>query len=390
MLVLLAPGQGAQTPGFLSPWLELPGVDARLRWLSVAAGRDLVTAGTTADADAIRDTAVAQPLLVAAGLLAVGLVDDGDPVGACGAVAGHSVGEVTVASIAGAFAEEAALAFVRERAAGMADAAAAAETGMTAVLGGDPDEVLARAAAYGLEPANHNGAGQLVVAGACAALDAFAADPPERARLRPLEVAGAFHTSYMAPARARLEALAGGLTVDDPRIPVVSNADGALVRHGDDLLRRLVQQVAAPVRWDACLETLAAMGTTAVIELPPAGTLSAMVRRALPGVEVVSLRTPDDLAAASALVAAHRPVRQDLGPVWRMLVAPVAGTFLAEGLDVGSRLPARATVGAIVSQRTSTPVETAYDGVLVEWLAEDGDPVAPGQPLARMHPEPQA
>lgn len=388
MLALLAPGQGAQAPGFLAPWLDLPGVAARLRWLSTVAGVDLVAAGTTADAEAIRDTAVAQPLLVAAGLVAAPLLDD-DPAGGAGVVAGHSVGEVTVAAIAGALSEESALSFVRQRAGAMAAAAAAVQTGMTAVLGGDPQEVAAAAEAHGLQVANHNGAGQLVVGGRLDALEAFAEQPPAGARLRPLQVAGAFHTRYMEPARAALEALAPAVPARDPRRPLVSNADGALVRTGADLVRRLVAQVAAPVRWDACLATLRDMGVTAVVELPPAGTLSGLVRRALPGVEVVPLRTPDDLPAARAALAAHRTQPEPV-PAWRMLVAPVAGTFRAEPVDVGSRVAARSAVGAVVSQRTSTPVEAAADGVLVEWLAYDGDPVAPGQPLARLHPEPHA
>jgi [acyl-carrier-protein] S-malonyltransferase len=193
----------------------------------------------------------------------------------------------------------------------------------------------------------------------------------------------------MAAARRHLERLAGGVRVRDPRVPLVSNADGALVRTGEDLLGRLVHQVAAPVRWDACMETFGAMGVSAVVELPPGGTLTALIRKALPGVETVALRTPDDLDAARALIDAHR-VQPEPAPAWRMLVAPIAGTFRAHRLREGERVPALTSVGDVVSQRTSIPVQASASGVLVEWLASDGDPVSPGQPLARLHPEPHA
>lgn len=384
MLVLLAPGQGAQTPGLLGPWLDVDGVRSRLQWLSTAAGLDLVAAGTVADVDTIRDTRVAQPLLVAAGIVAADLLHEPDKPYA--AVAGHSVGEVTVAAVAGALSPESALGLVQHRARAMAEAAAVTPTGMTAVLGGHADEVVTAAVRHGLELANHNAAGQLVVGGTLDALERFAADPPPGARLRPLQVAGAFHTAHMAPARDRLTAIAAGIPVRDPVVPVVSNADGSLVRTGHDLLERIVHQVAAPVRWDACLQTLAAMGVTAVIELPPAGTLAAIARRALPGVEVVTLNTPDDLPAAQALLDAHRLPQAEPQPAWRLLVAPIAGTFRSGRVPTGTPVQRRTPLGEVVAQRSTTPVEAPDHGVLVEWLAEDGDPVAPGQPLARLHP----
>lgn len=293
MLVIVAPGQGAQTPGFLSPWLEIPGFRDRLSAWSEIAGLDLAGYGTTATADEIRDTAVAQPLLVAAALAAyetLGVTPD--------LVAGHSVGEFAAATIAGALTAEQSLILIRERAQAMAKAATATATGMTAVLGGV--DVLESIEKHGLTPANINGAGQIVAGGTLEQLDAFKADPPQRARLIPLSVAGAFHTSHMAPAVAQLRAAAAGMTPADPAVKLLSNADGALVESGADLLERLVAQVSRPVRWDLCMEAMAARGVTTMIELLPGGTLTGLAKRGLTGVRTVALKTPEDLGTARA------------------------------------------------------------------------------------------
>jgi [acyl-carrier-protein] S-malonyltransferase len=303
----VAPGQGAQTPGFLTPWLDLDGARDRLDWLGTVAGIDLVRHGTESDADTIRDTAVAQPLLVAAGLVALPAVlpDRAQAAPAVAAFAGHSVGEITAAAAVGVLDPEAAMVFVRERGNAMAAAAATTPTGMTAVLGGDRDEVLAAIAAAGLTPANDNGAGQIVAAGTLEQLAAFAAAPPERARLRPLQVAGAFHTEHMAPAVETLARHARSITRRRPVAALLSNRDGAAVADGDEVLARLVSQVRSPVRWDLVMATLADLGVTGVLELPPAGTLTGLVKRAIPGVQTVALKTPDDLAAAAELVRQH-------------------------------------------------------------------------------------
>ncbi|MCT9931152.1 ACP S-malonyltransferase [Planotetraspora sp. A-T 1434] len=293
MLVIVAPGQGAQTPGFLSPWLEIPEFRDRISAWSEIAGLDLIAYGTTADADEIRDTAVAQPLLVAAALASfevLGLTPD--------LVAGHSVGELAAAAIAGVMSTEQALALVRERGKAMAKAAAVTETGMLAVLGGAEDEVLAAVDKHGLTPANNNGAGQIVAGGTLERLDAFKADPPAKARLIPLSVAGAFHTAHMAPAVDHLRQAAAEITPGDPAVRLLSNADGAVVATGAEFLERLINQVANPVRWDACMATMAAEGVTAMIELLPGGTLTGLARRGLPGVKTVALKTPDNLDAA--------------------------------------------------------------------------------------------
>ncbi|HEX5569297.1 MAG TPA: ACP S-malonyltransferase [Streptomyces sp.] len=311
MLVLVAPGQGAQAPGFLTPWLELSGVADRLRQWSATIDLDLVHYGTEADAEQIRDTAVAQPLLVAAGLVcAQALLGGAEGVpqpaeGALGAVAGHSVGELTAAAVGGVLTAETALALVRTRGRAMAEAAAATPTGMSAVLGGDPEVVTAHLEKLGLTPANINGAGQIVAAGTAEQLATLAEDRPEGARVRPLAVAGAFHTHHMAPAVAAMEAAVDGIEPGDPRIRYVSNRDGQVLTDGQEVVRRLVQQVSSPVRWDLCMETFQKLGVTALIELCPGGTLTGLAKRALPGVRTLALKTPDHLDAARELIAEH-------------------------------------------------------------------------------------
>ncbi|MFE2299144.1 ACP S-malonyltransferase [Streptomyces sp. NPDC059445] len=302
MLVLVAPGQGAQTPGFLTPWLDLPGAAERLAAWSDAIGLDLAHYGTQADADAIRDTAVAQPLLVAAGLLSAAALGDVTP----GAVAGHSVGEITAAAFAGVLDDTAALDLVRKRGLAMADAAAITQTGMSALLGGDPDTTVAHLEKLGLTPANVNGAGQIVAAGTLEQLAALEADKPEGVRrVVALKVAGAFHTHHMAPAVDALAKAAEELTPGDPRVTYVSNRDGQAVASGAEVLSRLVGQVANPVRWDLCMETFRELGATALIEVCPGGTLTGLAKRALPGVTTLALKTPDDLDAARELIAEH-------------------------------------------------------------------------------------
>jgi [acyl-carrier-protein] S-malonyltransferase len=306
VLVIVAPGQGAQKPGFLQPWLELPGFADRLTWWSAVAGLDLVRYGTTADEEEIRDTAVAQPLLVAAGLAVAAEMAVTPDV-----VVGHSVGELAAAALAGVLSAETALVFVRERGRAMAGAAAVTETGMTAVLGGQPDDVLAALAKHDLTPANINGAGQVVAAGTLPQLASFADDPPAGARLRSLQVAGAFHTEHMLPAVDALRRVMPGMPVADPRTRLLSNADGAVVTSGTEYVAHLVDQVSQPVRWDACMTTMAELGVTALIELPPAGTLVGLAKRALPGVERVALKTPDDLEPARELIRAHSGQAQE-------------------------------------------------------------------------------
>jgi len=302
VLVLVAPGQGAQTPGFLTPWLDLPGVEARLRALSAAVDLDLVHYGTKADADEIRDTSVAQPLLVAAGLVSATALGEVSP----GAVAGHSVGEITAAVLAGVLDDTAALTLVRKRGLAMAEAAAITETGMAALLGGDPDTTVAHLKKLGLTPANVNGAGQIVAAGTLEQLAALEADKPEGVRrVVALKVAGAFHTEHMGPAVDALAEAARELTPADPKLTYISNKDGKAVATGAEVLDRLVGQVANPVRWDLCMETFQELGVTALLEVCPGGTLTGLAKRALPGVKTLALKTPDDLDAARELIAEH-------------------------------------------------------------------------------------
>ena len=302
MIVVVAPGQGSQTPGFLEPWLAEERFRAQLEGISDAVGIDLVAHGTTSDADTIRDTAVAQPLIVAAGLLTLSaLFADGRRDKVAG-VAGHSVGEVTAAAAAGIVSETDAVSFVRERGNAMAAAAAQVATGMSAVLGGDEAELLARLAELELYPANFNGGGQIVVAGALDALEALKANPVAGTRVIPLQVAGAFHTRYMEPAVQHLTEFAAGLEANDPTLTIWTNKGGVPVESGRHFVDLLVGQVSSPVRWDLTMDAFAAAGVTGLIELAPAGALVGLAKRGLKGVPTVAVKTPDDLAAAFALI----------------------------------------------------------------------------------------
>ncbi len=306
MIVVVAPGQGSQTPGFLEPWLDEPAYRNHLQALSDAAGLDLVAHGTVSDADTIRDTSIAQPLIVAAGLLTLGALFDADRhtderIDVRG-IAGHSVGEITAAAGAGILDESDAMVLVRERGKAMAAAAAETPTGMSAVLGADETELRARLDELGLEAANYNGGGQIVVAGALDALEKLKQEPPGGARVIPLQVAGAFHTSYMASAVDRLREVAASVAVADPRLEIWTNRDGSAVGSGARFIELLVGQVSSPVRWDKCMESFAAEGVTGIIELAPAGALVGMAKRALKGVPTVALKTPEDLSAALELI----------------------------------------------------------------------------------------
>ncbi|KAA9111597.1 ACP S-malonyltransferase [Microbacterium rhizomatis] len=299
MIIAVFPGQGSQTPGFLAPWLELPGARARVEAFSEWAEVDLIAAGTTWDADAIRDTNVAQPLIVAASILSWNALPNRD---GFGGVAGHSVGEFAAAAASGILSDEDALRLVGIRGRAMAQAAAAEATGMSAVIGGDEASVVSRLEELDLTPANYNGGGQIVAAGSLDALQALAADPPKGTRVIALQVAGAFHTRYMAPAVEVLRAAAADVTVADPRVTVWSNRDGAVVGSGAAFRDALVSQVASPVRWDLSMSSFAEAGVSGIIELAPAGTLVGLAKRALRGIPSVAVKTPDDLAAATALL----------------------------------------------------------------------------------------
>jgi len=303
-VVVVAPGQGSQTPGFLEPWLADPSIAEHLGALADAAGVDLRAHGTVSDADTIRDTAVAQPLIVAASLLAFRAVV-GERHGMLAGVAGHSVGELAAAAAAGILSESDAMVLVRERGQAMAAAAAQVATGMSAVVGGDEGELLTRLDEFGLSPANYNGGGQLVVAGELPALAALAADPPAGARVIPLQVAGAFHTRYMQPAVDHLRSVADGLPVADPVTTIWTNRDGSAVTSGAAFVDLLVGQVANPVRWDLCMAAFEKAGVTGLVELAPAGALVGLAKRGLKGLPTVAVKTPDDIPAAIALIESN-------------------------------------------------------------------------------------
>ncbi|MDQ4212664.1 ACP S-malonyltransferase [Microbacterium capsulatum] len=301
MIVLACPGQGSQTPGFLSPWLELEGVAEDLAAYSEAAEVDLVLHGTESDADTIRDTRIAQPLIVAASLVAAKVLHERAGRQADG-IAGHSVGELAALVGADVVSDLDAMRLVGIRGRAMADAAAQTPTGMSAVLGGDEEEVLARLAELELTPANYNGGGQIVAAGALPALAELAETPVKGSRVMPLKVAGAFHTSYMAPAVQTLRAAVDGVAAADPTVTLWTNRDGSVVTSGATALDYLVAQVSSPVRWDLCMASFAENGITGLIELTPAGALTGLAKRGLRGTPAVAVKTPEDLEAAVALL----------------------------------------------------------------------------------------
>jgi len=302
MLALIAPGQGSQTPGMLNSWIEDPTSKNLLTKWSADIDLDLVRLGTTAEADEIKDTANAQPLIVAASLLAAHSLG----IKMFSVVSGHSVGELAAAALSGAISESDALRLVRTRGIEMAKAAETTPAGMSAVLGGDRIEVLAAIKSLSLVAANDNGAGQIVAAGDLAALATLAENPPAGARVRALAVAGAFHTSYMSSAVAPLADLAASISLHPPLVPFISNKDGALVRSGGEIVARIVDQIVNPVRWDLCMQTLKTMGITGVIELPPAGTLVGLLKRAVPEIESFALKSALDLDAAREFAGRHQ------------------------------------------------------------------------------------
>jgi [acyl-carrier-protein] S-malonyltransferase len=392
MLALVAPGQGAQTPGFLNPWLELPRAKDLLTWWSAVAGVDLLHLGTAADSEEIKATENAQPLLLSAGLLgALSLFPHpSDAFGKVGVVAGHSVGEFTAAAGARAITAESAMVLVRERGLAMAEASAQVESGMSALLGGERELVLKAIAEHHLIAANENGAGQIVAAGLLENLRALEANPPEGARVRPLAVAGAFHTSYMESAQARLAQLARSVSVRDPRTRVLSNADGAVIHSGREILDRMITQISRPVRWDLCMESMSQLGVTAVIEVPPAGTLVGLIKRALPGVETLALKTPEDIPAAMDIIARHGFASElSDNPTWRMIVAPFSGKFSQTDVHIGDEVDSGRVIGKVSNRQESVDLLSDHGGIVIEFMVEDGDPVAPGQPIARLHPHGQ-
>jgi [acyl-carrier-protein] S-malonyltransferase len=299
MLVILAPGQGSQKPGFMSSWLELPVFRAKLEEFSDAISLDLIKHGTLSDEETIRDTAIAQPLIVSSSIATAALLDTTNLSG----VAGHSVGEVSAAAIANVLTDTQAMQLVNVRAKAMAHAAAASEaTSMAAVLGGDVETVIARLSELGLSAANYNGAGQIVAAGSKAGIDKLVAEGPQGSKVIPLSVAGAFHTSYMLPAVSELETFTCSLDITNPGINLWSNQNGQLVKDGEEFISLLVGQVANSVRWDLCMESMVQAGVTSVIEVSPAGTLAGLAKRGMPGLEIVALKEPKDLEAAQDLL----------------------------------------------------------------------------------------
>lgn len=308
MIVVVCPGQGSQTPGFLAPWLEIPEFKSSIQLMQNASGIDLVSHGTISDADTIRDTGVAQPLIVAAGVATMQTLLQGKSAHEAGiaGVSGHSVGEITAAVVSGVFDAETGIKFVNERGQAMAKAAALEPTSMAAILGGNQSEVEAKLAELELEPANYNGSGQIVAAGSVAAINELQANPLAGTRVIPLQVAGAFHTRFMKPAVETLRAYSQTVAIQDPTVKLWSNNGGREVSSGSEFVELLVNQVSSPVRWDLCMAAMVEAGVTALIELAPAGTLVGLAKRAMPGIETLAVKTPENLEAALSLINNHR------------------------------------------------------------------------------------
>lgn len=304
MLVIVCPGQGSQTPGFLTPWLELPAFAEVIDIAATSSGLDLATYGTISDAETIKDTAVAQPLIVSASLASFAVLEAGGLTGVAG-VAGHSVGELAAASIARVFDTPTAMEFVAKRGTEMAKAAALAKSSMAAVLGGEQNEVVSYLQARGLTPANYNGSGQIVAAGDLEAITALSAEPLAGTRVIPLAVAGAFHTSFMEPAVDELANYAAGLSIQDPTMKLWTNKDGSVISSGVEYRDLLVKQVSNPVRWDLCMTAMVDSGVTGILELSPAGTLTGLAKRGMPGVETFALKSPDQIDSAIEFAKNH-------------------------------------------------------------------------------------
>lgn len=303
MIVIVCPGQGSQTPGFLSPWLELPAFKSAIESMQAASGVDLLKHGTESDADTIRDTSIAQPLIVASGVATLAaLAEAGADLTKVAGFAGHSVGEITAAIGAGVFTPEDGIKFVNKRGTEMAKAAALEPTSMAAVLGGEQSVVESRLAELDLQPANYNGGGQIVAAGSVDAIAALQSEGPAGARVIPLQVAGAFHTRYMKPAVDALGDYAAAIAPADPVARLWTNSNGAIVTSGREFLDLLVKQVSNPVRWDLCMAAMVAAGVTGIIEVVPGGTLAGLAKRSMPGIEIVAVKTPDNLEAALSLI----------------------------------------------------------------------------------------
>ncbi|HOV02420.1 MAG TPA: ACP S-malonyltransferase, partial [Dermatophilaceae bacterium] len=219
-------------------------------------------------------------------------------------------------------------------------------------------------------------------------LRALAAAPPAKARVIPLQVAGAFHTQHMAPAVDRLAAYARAMTTREAHTKLISNRDGHVVRSGREVLNRLVTQVSSPVRWDLCMQTMLDLGVTGLIEIPPAGTLVGLAKRAMPGVELLAIKGPEDLDAARRMVADHgdRP-DPSADPEWSLVIAPTKGTLSFGSVAVGDQISRGTVLAQVRTADGDVAVTAPHSGWLSQWLVRDGDDVGPGQPVLRLAPK---
>lgn len=366
----------------LSPWLELDGVAEQLDRYSELAQLDLTRLGTTAGADEIVDTAVTQPLIVAAGLITAGQLGLAQLAPYSILSAGHSIGEVTASVVAGVLTEDDAITFAARRGREMAAACDLTPTTMAAALGGDEAAVVAAIVGAGCVPANRNGAGQIVAAGAKDKIQSLVDNPPAGVRFRTLAVAGAFHTEFMAPAEQNLKAVAESMTPADPSQILLSNADGTAITSGRTVLSRLVAQVTRPVRWDLCSATMRTVGVSTTVELSPAKTLTGIAKRELPGIQLIAIKSPDDLSDARTALAGAQPSR----PAGETeIITSAQGIFTrAQGLAEGSPVLAGVRIGTVRTNTDDVAVVAPASGTLATWLRHDGDVVGAGLPVARL------
>lgn len=303
MIALTCPGQGAQTPGFLAPWLKLDSFKNEIEKYSAILQMDLIHFGTLADAEEIKDTRIAQPLIVSATLAShAALIEALGGSAKFQGAAGHSVGEIAAAKIAGVLDTAAALGFVKARGENMALAASLEESSMAAVVGGEQDLVLEHLSRLNLLAANYNGKGQIVAAGSSEGIKQLIASPPNGSRVVGLAVAGAFHTAFMESAKVALASLASSIRTENPKLLIWSNSDGSRIESGEKFLELLISQVSKPVRWDKTMDSMVSAGIRAVVELLPGGTLTGIAKRSMPGVATFALKTPEDLDKAAAFI----------------------------------------------------------------------------------------
>jgi [acyl-carrier-protein] S-malonyltransferase len=306
MLAVCAPGQGSQFSGMLKPWLVIPEIKSAISDFSDQLEIDIAEIGCNYADNDIRTTDLAQVLIVVNSIISHKLLRDNLNSKNDIVCAGHSVGEIAAGLFSGVYIVDAALSLVRKRGIAMAKAAShSSETGMAAILGGSKEEVINYLVQFNLIAANINSDGQIVAAGGKSDLINLQENPMPNTRVRPLDVAAAFHTNYMDSAKNEFEDFVSTIEVSDPNSGVLSNSDGQKVISGKDFVDKLVRQIISPVRWDLCQESFISLGVTGMLELAPGNTLCGIAKRQIPNVETFAFKSPDDLQGAIDFINKH-------------------------------------------------------------------------------------